>query len=58
MGLNKHFESSYIMHSNFNFLTRIQVHEYEKYSIELSIYYRTHVVNDVIEVHMTNTKDK
>ena len=36
----------------------IQVYEYEKGSNEISSYYRTYVVNNVLEVHMIDTKDK
>ena len=36
----------------------IQVYESEKSSNEISSYYRTYVVNNVLEVQMIDTKDK
>ena len=39
-------------------LMHIQVYESEKSSNEISSYYRTYVVNNVLEVQMIDTKDK
>ena len=37
---------------------RIQLHEYEKCSNEISSYKRTYVINNFLEVHIIDTKDK
>ena len=39
-------------------MIHIQVHEYEKCYIEIPSYYRHFLVNNVLEFHMTSTKDK
>ena len=39
-------------------LLLVQLHEYEKCSIELSFFKRNLVANNVIEFHKINTKDK
>ena len=41
-----------------NIFPLIQVHEYEKVSIELSFCHRNYVANNVMEVHNIDTKDK
>ena len=54
VGLNKHCEISDTMQFNFSYF----VYEYEKGSNEISYYYRTYVVNNVLEVYTIDTNYK